>query len=329
MFGANDLKAKIVVKETTVECPVRDCSKIVTRQSRTFRREPQFQCPIHGIYISPSTFEYQNETDNFLWRDQEDIALLREIGAVKRESRMARDNSEDALTWNVFRYLEKTNQVDQSLSSLTDASVIAPQLMYWSYSQDSQGVWPILARARKEFGEHPSRSSEPDLIVISESALFFIEAKLTATNKTTPSRPNYAKKYLTGGSSWFQRVFRSDYDTLAIQERKYELTRFWLLGSWIAETLLDVDFYLVNLVLEEREENIEQRFKPHLRLNNRRFFLRWTWESIYQIVSRNTTIAQAKDLFTSYFENKTIGYNHLRELQLAFQVIQEAKGSGA
>ncbi len=321
MFGASDLKAKITVTETTVECPVRDCSNIVARQTKTFRREPQFQCPSHGIYISPSTFEYQNESDNFLWQDPEDIALFREIGTVKRESRMARDNSEDALTWNVFRYLEKTSQVDQSLSSLVDASVIAPRIVYWSYSQNAQSVWPELARARAEFGEHPTRSSEPDLIVVSDTALFFIEAKLTATNKTTPSRPQYMKKYLTGGSNWFQRVFRSDYDTLAIQERKYELTRFWLLGSWIAAQL-DVDFYLVNLVLEEREKDIEQRFKSHLRSNNRRYFLRWTWESIYHVVSWNAAVTQTKDLFTSYFENKTIGYNHLRELQVAFQVIR-------
>jgi len=237
MFGVSDLKTNIVVTETTVECPVRDCSKIVTRQRKSFKREPQFLCPNHGIYISPSTFEYQNETDNFLWRDPEDLTLLREIKTVKRESRMARDNSEDALTWNVFRYLEKTNQVAPSLSSLIDASVISPKLVYWSYSQTAQGVWPQLAWARAEFGEHPTRSSEPDLIIVSDTALFFIEAKLTATNKTTPSRQQYIKKYLTGGNNWYQRVFKTDYDTLAIQERKYELTRFWLLGSWIAAQL--------------------------------------------------------------------------------------------
>ena len=130
MFGVNDLKTNIVVTETTVECPLKDCSAIVARQRKFFRREPQFQCPNHRIYISPSTFEYQNETDNFLWRDPENLALLREIKTIKRESRMARDNSEDALTWNVFRYLEKTNQVAPSLSSLIGASVISPKLVY-------------------------------------------------------------------------------------------------------------------------------------------------------------------------------------------------------
>ena len=319
MFGTSELKTNIVVTETTVECPVRGCSEIVTRQRKSFKREPQFQCPNHQIYISPSTFEYQNETDNFLWRDPEDLTLLREIKTVKRESRMARDNSEDALTWNVFRYLEKTDQVASSLSSLIDASVISPKLVYWSYSQVAQGVWPQLARARAEFGEHPTRSSEPDLIAVSDTTLFFIEAKLTATNNTTPSRPQRTKKYLTGGDNWYQRVFKTDYNTLAIQERKYELTRFWLLGSWIASQL-GYDFYLVNLVLGEREKDIEQLFKSHLKTDTRRHFLRWSWEDIYHFVSQNAAMTQDKDLFTSYFENKSIGYNHLGELRVAFQV---------
>ena len=319
MFGASHLKTNIVVTETTVECPIRDCSNIVARQRKSLRREPQFECPNHRIYISPSTFEYQDETDNFLWKDSEDLTLLRRIETVKRESRMARDNSEDALTWNVFRYLERISQVAPSLSSLTGASMPSPRLVYWSYSQAAQGVWPQLARARAEFGEHPTRGSEPDLIAVSDAALFFIEAKLTATNRTPPGRPQYTKKYLTGGNNWYQQVFKTDYNTLAMQERKYELTRFWLLGSWIAAQL-DCDFYLVNLVLAEREKEIEQLFISHLRTDTRRHFLRWSWEDIYHFVSQNAAMTQDKDLLTSYFENKTIGYNHLGELQLAFQV---------
>jgi len=319
MFGVNDLKTNIVVTETTVECPVEDCSEIVPRQRKSFKREPQFQCPNHKIYISPSTFEYPNETDNFLWRDPDDLSLLRKIKTNKRESRMARDNSEDALTWNVFRYLEKTSQVAPSLSSLIGVPVINPKLVYWSYSQAAQGVWPQLARARAEFGEHPTKSSEPDLIVASDTALFFIEAKFTATNKTRPARPQYTKKYLTGGDNWYQQIFKTDYDTLVNQEQKYELTRFWLLGSWIAAQL-NSDFYLVNLVLEEREQDIEQLFKPHLKTNSRRDFLRSSWEDIHHFVSKNAVATRDKDLFTSYFENKTIGYNHLRKLDVAFQV---------
>lgn len=318
MFGANDLKANITITETTVECPVKGCSEIVTRQRRSLKREPQFQCPTHRIYISPSTFEYPSQTDNLLWRGSEDLSLLRAVKTVKRESRIARDNSEDAVTWNVFRYLEKNGLVSASLSFLIGVPVTNSQPVYWSYSQATQGVWPELARARAEFGEQPRRSSEPDLIVASDEALFLIEAKFTATNRTTPSHPQDTKKYLTGGNNWYRRVFKSDYATLAIQEQKYELTRFWLLGSWMAAQL-DRDFYLINLVLKEREKDIERLFKPHLRTGTRCHFLRQSWADIYRWVSENAPMTQDRELFTSYFENKTLGYDRFGGLQLAFQ----------
>lgn len=49
--------------------------------------------------MSPSTFEYDNYEENLLWKDSSDKKLLKEIINVKRESRMSRDNSEDAITF--------------------------------------------------------------------------------------------------------------------------------------------------------------------------------------------------------------------------------------
>ena len=46
--------------------------------------------------------------------------LIDKIGAVKRESRMARDNGEDAITWNVFRFLEKNRLVENWLKDITE-----------------------------------------------------------------------------------------------------------------------------------------------------------------------------------------------------------------
>ncbi len=56
MYGLKDLKEKINITKTTVECPVKDCDVIVERQRKSFKREERFYCPKHKIYISPSTF---------------------------------------------------------------------------------------------------------------------------------------------------------------------------------------------------------------------------------------------------------------------------------
>jgi hypothetical protein len=321
MLGLTNLKTKISVTSTTVECPVKFCGQIVARQQRSFRREERFKCPDHKIYISPSTFEYARESENLLWNNEADMALLAAIKTVKRESRLARDNSEDALTWNVFRFLENTNQLAPLLSYVTQTSHSHAELIYWSYSRTGNGAWLELNKARTEFGEHLQRSSEPDLIAMTDTALFFIEAKLTVTNNTLPSQANERKKYLTGGNQWHAQVFASKYENVAIQAKKYELFRFWLLGSWLASAM-DKDFYLLNVVPSARESDIEAQFALHIQANHQRQFKRLSWESIYRYIDTEASNSPEKQMFSNYFKNKTTGYNRFGELQKAF-VLEE------
>ena len=42
MYGLKDLKEKINITETTVECPVKDCDVIVERQRNSFKKEKRF-----------------------------------------------------------------------------------------------------------------------------------------------------------------------------------------------------------------------------------------------------------------------------------------------
>jgi len=319
MFDSKTLKPKIVITETHVECPVLGCSERVRRQRSVFRRDNQFQCSNHGIFISPSTFEYSSELDNLLWTDSEDIKLLQDIKTVKRESRIARDNSEDALTWNVFRYFDKTNRLSEILSFITGKPLEDYELIYWSYLPKSKNTWDELNSARTEFGEELKRSSEPDLIAINDKAVIFIEAKLTATNNTQPSDPNNPKKYTIGGNGWYNEVFKSDYTTIASTAKKYELLRFWLLGSWIASKT-NREFYLVNLVRAEDEKDIISSFIPHIRENETRHFVRATWENIYSHIFDNISSDKDRDIILSYLRHKTVGYKS-GKLQRAFSII--------
>ncbi len=111
MHGLADLKQRIECTEDTVPCPVRDCSQAVPRQHKKFSISDKFCCPDHGICISASTFVYADMWDNMLWRDTHDRQLWSNITqpGIKRESRIAYDNSEDAVSWNVLRYVETAN----------------------------------------------------------------------------------------------------------------------------------------------------------------------------------------------------------------------------
>jgi len=316
MLSIQNLKPKIKITMDSVECPVIGCCCSVERQRGSFRPENNFKCADHKIYISPSTFEYECEEDNLLWQNETDLGLLKALKTVKRESRIARDNSEDALTWNVFRYLENINALTNLLSQITQVHYNHSELIYWSYSSKSKGACPELNKAREEFGEKLSRSSEPDLIAVTDKALFFIEAKLTATNKTTPSNPNNHKQYLMGGNEWHKQTFVSDFATVAIQAKKYELFRFWLLGTWLAKEM-GLDFYLINLVRAQQERDIEVVFGSHIRAGRDREFKRLTWEEIYRYINKNVPDSEDKKKITAYFQDKTVGYRS-GELQKAF-----------
>jgi hypothetical protein len=182
VLGKEELKEKIEITPTRVECPVKECTVVIERQRQHFKKEDRFKCPTHKIYISPSTFEYQDYKDNLLWKDPEDTKLLEKIFKEKRESRMARDNSEDAVTWNVFRFLEKNNLAEELLTTVTGTAHRQAEIIYWSYSQKGEGSWSPLNKARTEFGEEIKRGSEPDITIQTDNALFFIEAKLSSGN---------------------------------------------------------------------------------------------------------------------------------------------------
>jgi hypothetical protein len=317
MYGVSDLKDRIEITTDSVECPVRGCETVVERQSKYFRRAPEFFCPDHAIYISPSTFEYETESANLLWNEPRDVDLLGRISRVKRESRIARDNSEDALSWNVFRFLERTNNLAPLLASCLGESIVNPGLVYWSYSPNEDSTLADLNDARREFGEVPSRGSEPDLIVVSDSVLIFIEAKLFASNNTTPSRSDACDAYKAGGARWASRVFQTDLRVLSEEHKKYELARFWLLGSWMAERR-QKRFRLVNLVPDARETDIVDRLSPHLHESSDRTFSRMTWEQARRWVDENRAGSEGGTELKEYLLNKSGGYSNGR-LKRAFR----------
>jgi hypothetical protein len=260
--------------------------------------------------------------ENCLWKDKESLGLLEAIFGKKRvKAQFFHDNSEDAVTWNVFRFLERNHLVEGFLSLITGSDFRSSEIVYWSYSQEEKNTWSWLDKARKEFGEEVERGSEPDVIIKTDKALFFIEAKLTSGNNT-PSRDKIEekirnpKKYETGENNWFGAVFESSYEEI-IKRQKYELMRFWLLGTWMAKEL-GLDFWLVNLVLKGEEEGIEAAFKKHIKEGPNRQFKRVTWEEICEFIS--TRKSEDGEAMLGFFENKTLGYAG-RRLKRAFSII--------
>lgn len=183
---------------------------------------------------------------------------------------MFSENSEDALTWNIFRYLENIKLSSSLLDEISNNNHKIIDVIYWSF----------LKNARIEFGESV-RGSEPDIIIQTDKTLFIIEAKSFSPNRTSgyketlEKRFNNSKKYSSGGNNLFDSLFTNDYKSVVI-DQKYELMRFWILGNWIAQKL-NLEFHLINLVLKNRELNIESDFGKHIVSNSNKTFSRYTW----------------------------------------------------
>jgi len=301
-----------------VACPVRDCATRVPVQSRRFQATDRYKCAVHGLFISKSTFEYASPHHNLLWDSPADRVLLDGILQHKRESRLGRERSEDAVSWNVFRYLELSGLLDAWVASVTGQPESNSRVHYWSFDSQAGVTWAPLARARQAFGELEGRGSEPDLIITTDDAHIWVEAKLGSTNSTTPSDPVGAReRYVAGGGAWFARTVAADFDVVAIDRRRYELLRLWLLGSWAAEQE-GRRFVLVNLVRDGLEEDVPSFAAEHFKLSERRAVRRATWESIYaELVASQQRSADDEKLL-AYMRGKTLGYDAGGRLRRAF-----------
>lgn len=330
------IEKNIKVTTEKVECPVIGCKNIVEKMRKRVlkpldaylergegRRQDfeQYLCKEHKIYITPTTFIYENFEDNLLWHDTDKDLLDKIIKAKRIKAQLHHDNSEDAISWNVFRFLERTNLLSGFLTELLNSPVRNPEVIYWSYSQPQQNVWNELQNAREEFEESPQRSSEPDLIIKSDAALFFIEAKLKASSKIDFNKSHTAedKKERIRRYSRADRSLKRPVEDL-IDAGYYQLMRFWVIGSSIAERL-NLKFYLVNLVLSGKEEDIERDFKGYVKEDQSKKFVRITWEDIYQHISSSVLSGRDKDMIIRYFKNKTIGYDGNGKLQRAFSIL--------
>lgn len=323
MLGKDSLKSVIKIDKDAgkIECPCIGCdTKVLLRTSQKQRlNSPEFHCSRDHIYIAKSTFEYEDKFDNLLWKDAADRALLARIGVGKQDDRMGRETSEDAVTWNVFRYLETSDLLGPWLASLTGSPVGKTSITYWSYSDEPgvQGVWSGLANARETFSERKDHPSEPDVIVDTDAGLFWIEAKLTASNKTTPSSDAKPEGYRAGGDGWYRKVIATNFDDLAIKERRYEMLRYWLLGTWAAAQV-NKPFYLVSLVRRQSKENMADALVGHFHTTPERQALSTTWEDIHGFLKASPSRTEHTDRLLAYMENKTAGYSSRGELREAF-----------
>lgn len=172
-------------------------------------------------------------------------------GAVNVKSRPQKalkfgsQNSEDAVTWTVFRGLESTVGLDALARACGEGSAASgsPSLVLWGHPISGAAA-PEMARAlaeiSSELGENPNLRSEPDAIVAWDPLLIVTEAKLFSPNERKPGAAGFGR--------YFSRPELFSVDTAKVRESGYyELVRNWVIGVLLAARTGRRHFVLVNL----------------------------------------------------------------------------------
>lgn len=216
LFGIDELTSQ----RTEKECPVIGCTKDTELIGKSTI------CNAHGLEIHKSTFIYYNG-DN---REDKKKASLRNLLPFGRDfasnyiignknkaesGRLGSENSEDALTWNIFGGLLWNNKLHHFYNHLTDTNTSCNQLklFLWGLEVDFKNqravLWETLKKVRKCFERDiNSFYTEPDIMILGPTHLVSIEAKFTSGNpiaenekpdkegKTPNSRKGLIERYV-------------------------------------------------------------------------------------------------------------------------------------
>jgi hypothetical protein len=266
-FWLDDLKEE---RELSA-CPIKGCKNESVRTVRV-KTKDILCCEKHGLEIRAKTFVYYNGDShenkrqarlrNFLPGGRRFLASHILDNKNKAEShRLGSENSEDALSWNVFGELYRRALIHLAYNFLTGENIEATQvkLFLWGLNIDLSGdraeFWPSLEKVRKGLEKGINRFlTEPDIMLLGPNKLVVIEAKFTSGNtvcvegedvvsEKPKSRVGLIERYIENNKLWQPVLCRQDVGAKVHSQ----LLRMIVFASTMAQ-MNGLDWKVVNLV---------------------------------------------------------------------------------
>lgn len=318
MFGVSVLKPRLDAGASDVCCPVRGCGYRVPLQPALFRTTAEYRCPLHRIYVAASTFAYEREADNLLWTTEDDLVVLN--GGRQRgwDRGLAYENSERAVTWNVFRWFEVSGVLPGLLEHTLGRGVATAHVTYWGYSPEREGVYMPLVRARNAFQEEDADATEPIVLIDTDDALILVDPRISLSTET-PQTPVGWERYEEGGKGWSTRVFAGAIREVAHDKGSFELLKLWLLGSYMAE-LTGKAFVLLHMTPGWSGAPLLAKLQPQFVSEPMREARSLTWEDVHAYVAAEYPGVRGAQAVLTYFREKSAGYGADGRLRRAFAV---------
>jgi hypothetical protein len=257
--------------------------------------------------INQLTIIYRNPFWNlpaFVAKGHE-LALERAINIANRLSKrekFASSQSEDHVTWTVFRYLQINSGLRSIMAKIgvdfASLSISEPTLLLWGVpvaNDDTVGksVYCKLEAISDAIGEDPTRRSEPDVILdFGGSGLVLIEVKVKSPNDTKKGDYEGWAKYISSTEAFTD-------PEKAKSSGLYELVRNWRIGCDMA---VGRPVVLINLGFSKLFDNDcrvpLQNFRESLRQDPMRRFHEVTWEVFLG------TISNKPEWFNRYLQER-------------------------
>ena len=219
---------------------------------------------------------------------------LNKINGESKPTKIASLNSEDHVTWTVFRYLQERKYLRSCLSALNldwlASTTEEPTLLLWGVPiplGDAKGkmVCDVVVRVLDMMGEKQERRSEPDVILdFGQAGLIFIEVKLKSPNDSGEANERW-QKYFNGSTPSLSSQSFVNVEAIR-QSGLYELTRNWRIAWDLAR---ERPMALVNLGPERLFQGQAvaaklDQFQGALAQSPTRRFIPVTWKTLLRSI---------------------------------------------
>jgi hypothetical protein len=286
-------------------------------------------CPDHGIRVhGGGTYTYEDYRRNLVVDADYFENHIRRNPFKYECHRFGQERSEDAVSWNVFRSLQRAgclHLVAKLITGIENPS--EPRLFLWGLELQADGAepWDLLLYARDRFERDLPVSrpkTEPDIaLFLPGEYLCLIEAKFTSINGVY-ERDRKTKLFdLT--IDQLVKIYQDKslkilkHDEAGIRDTiHYQLWRNMIFAEWMA--MGDgpkTRAYHASLVRQGFEGDVCEEFVTLLNSDFQDRFEQITWEQIYAIATRHRP---ALNHLCRYFESKT------ERLERAFKIPVES-----
>jgi len=340
-FYRNDLQR---TRLWSGKCPVKNCEVNIHRYKvpfHKFKGKMRYLpfCPEHGIRIHNSGFVYYNgplredlitaTKRNLMFHNDYYAANFFNKGNKMESGRLCYENSEDAISYNVFtELLSNGDGLRKLVCHITKKDIKDDiELYLWGgkivLKKNSFVRYEPLIEVRNHLERDIKRfATEPDImLIIPKKVVICIEAKFGSKNpiakeqkenigEKPKSKINLIKRYCTENT-----IIDADglFDFSNMPRLFYEqLFRNIVFAASMAKLEGDADWYVVNLrnhhVMNLKRDKPESRpivrnIRSILKPGYKKRFIQLTWEDIYDKTVKNNEMLVN---LSWYFKNKSL-----------------------